>query len=83
MHPTMQIAQPLDKKSIGRVYKNAKTSDVDPRHFFYADFPMGYDPYTCVLDEFMELKVSFQTVQLQTLELYGRSWAIDGTLSDI
>lgn len=81
-HPTTQIAQPLDQKSISAVHANAKISGDNPLHFFYADFPMGYDPCTCILNR-GNIVVSFDAVNTQLLEVYGRSWAIDGTLADI
>jgi hypothetical protein len=81
-HPTRQIAQPLDQKSISQVHANAKISGDNPLHFFYADFPMGYDPCTCILNR-GSINVKFEAVDKQFLQIYGRSWAIDGTLADI
>jgi hypothetical protein len=82
LHPTAQIAQPLDQKSISEVHANAKISGDDPLHFFYADFPMGYDPCTCILNV-GTIDVEFQAINEQFIEMYGRSWGLDGTLANI
>jgi hypothetical protein len=87
LYPTQQIAQPLDDASINRVHANAKISAISSvgggaLYFFYADFPMGYDPCTCIFDE-GTLSVNFEAIDMQTLDIYGRSWAIDNDLAHI
>jgi hypothetical protein len=61
LYPTQQIAQPLDQKSISKVHSNAKIGGNNSLFFFYADFPMGYDPCTCIFDK-GNLKVEFEAV---------------------
>ncbi len=82
LFPTQQIAQPLDEKSIASIHANAKISGSNSLYFFYADFPMGYDPCTCFFEK-GDLKVSFQAINEQKLNIYGRSWAIDNDLAYI
>lgn len=82
LFPTQQIAQPLDKTSITEVHANAKIVSTDPLYFFYADFPIGYDPCTCMFEE-GKFDVIFQAINEQKLSLYGRSWAIDKDLANI
>lgn len=84
LSPTHQIAQPLDESSIWQVHTNAKIPSSSPRYFFYADFPMAYDPCTCIFEDVSKkLRIKFESVNTQTLSLYGRSWAIDNNLANI
>jgi len=85
LHPTLQIAQPLDEPSIEIVERNAKLESPNSTKFFYADFPMGYDPCTCFRDalDIVQLEVEFKVIKESTITLYGRSVSISTTLEQI
>lgn len=82
LNPTQQIAQALDEAAITQVQANAKLGGNNALHFFYADFPMGYDPCTCIFDK-GNLKVEFKAINKQTLNIVGRSWGLSQYLADI
>lgn len=82
-HPTLQIAQSLDEKSITEVHRNGRVTEIDERYFFYADFPIGYDPCTCFSPKEGQIDITFSVVQEQDLELYGRTISISRTLESI
>lgn len=82
LNPTQQIAQALDEAAIAQVQANAKLGGNNALHFFYADFPMGYDPCTCIFDK-GNLKVEFKAINKQTLNIVGRSWGLSQYLADI
>ncbi len=50
LHPANALAQPLDQPSILQVVGDCNISGNNPRHFFYTDFQMGYDPCTCLFE---------------------------------
>jgi|GEM_PF-7130105 hypothetical protein len=81
LHPTGGLAQPLDKESIGLVHTTF-SNPLDESRFVMADFPVEYDPCTCLKDN-DGLSVYFNLVEEQQLQLYGRLWALSGTVGDI
>ena len=83
LHPTQQIAQPLDQKSIKAIQRNSKLTDVSPVQFFYADFPIAYDPCTCFSDQLGTIVVDFEVVDNREVKLYGRAVSISRTLEEI
>jgi len=83
LHPTQQIAQPLDQTSIKEIERNSKLTDVSPGQFFYADFPIAYDPCTCFSDQLGTIVVSFEVVDNREVKLYGRAVSISRTLEEI
>lgn len=81
LHPTGELAQPMDKESIGLVHTTF-ANPLDESRFIMADFPVEYDPCTC-LKENDGIAVYFELVEEQDLQLYGRFWALSGTIADI
>jgi hypothetical protein len=81
-NPAKQVAHSLDMNSLYRIHGKAMITGSNELHFFYADFPMGYDPCTCIFEN-KSIKVEFEAIDKQTLNIYGRSWGIDNDLANI
>ncbi len=81
LHPSGGIGQPLDKPSINNIHTTFR-NPLDESRFIMADFPVEYDPCTCLKSN-DGLKVTFDLVEEQSLQLYGRLWALSGTVGNV
>ena len=80
LHPTTGMAQPLDQISQKMAQTHVNFTN-NYHHFMYADFPVEYDPCSCLVTS--EIEISFKRILEQELKLVGRFVQLERTLSSI
>jgi hypothetical protein len=80
LHPTQGINQPMDRFSIPEAMGTVRSNN-EFGHFTYVDIPVEYDPCTCGFPS--ALRVEFNNVVNQRIDLTGRYWALNRTLAEI
>lgn len=80
LHPRTGQSQAMDRISVTSVHSSVVYTQL-PDYFMYADFPVEYDPCTCMQNS--SLNVSFSRIKKQELVLYGRNLLVERTLANI
>ncbi|MFM9949888.1 MAG: T9SS type A sorting domain-containing protein [Saprospiraceae bacterium] len=80
LHPRTGLSQPMDRPSVP-ISQSSVLYTQDYDRYMYADFPVEYDPCTCLQSGI--INVIFNRIKYQDLDLYGRSLVVERTLANI
>lgn len=80
LHPRTGKSQAMDQRSVPIAQTSVVYTQV-PDLFMYADFPVEYDPCTCLQNS--DLQIQFSRITNQELTLYGRNISVERSLASI